>query len=435
MATAVPPARHVTPRAESVADGLATALLAGPWEYRAALARCRSALGVRQSSAWLRATVTAVLAHYPTPPADRPGELARHVLTISEFAKAVRNRRRPPRIVAYAPVPTDVMFRPWPVVLLPDHAALRRLLDLDQGELDWFADVRGLERSCPEPLRHYRWHTADKPGGGVRVLAAPKPRLKEIQRRLLRELLDPIPVHPAAHGGVRRRSVATAVGPHCARDVVVRLDLADFFPSVRAGRVWRLLRNAGLPEGVAHTVTGLVTSVAPAGLGRLDPALRTPHLPQGAPTSPALANRVAFALDRRLDGLARRFGAEYTRYADDLLLSADGRLPVGRLIERASEIIRDEGFHLHDGKTRVMRRARRQSVLGTVVNSHPTVPRHERDALRALLHNCRVHGWRGQARGRDDFAAHVLGRIAWVQSLDPVHGRRLRAAYDAIDWG
>ncbi|SHH20361.1 RNA-directed DNA polymerase [Jatrophihabitans endophyticus] len=415
-----------------LADGLATALLAGPWTRPAMRTRGRDALGAARTPVWLGRTVDAVLTAYPQPPADRPRELAAFLLATAEFAKLAR-RRPPPRVVSWSPVPTDVMVRPWPVELLPDHAALAGLLDVDQGELAWFADVRGLERSSPEPLRHYRWRTVAKPGG-VRVLAAPKPRLKEIQRRLLRHVFDAVPVHPAAHGGVRRRSVLTASAPHAAQPVVVRVDLVSFFASVRAGRVWRLLRTAGVPEGVAHTVTGLVTTVAPLPFRALDPRLRTPHLPQGAPTSPALANLIAFSLDRRLTGLAARFDASYTRYADDLVFSGGRGLGAARFLDRVGEIVRDEGFRVHDGKTAVLGRSGRQQVLGVVLNHHPAVPRRERDALRALLHNCATTGWRAQARDRDDFPAHVLGRIAWVQSLDPVHGRRLRAAYDAVDW-
>ena len=119
------------------------------------------------------------------------------------------------------------------------------------GELAWFADVRSLERRASEPLRHYRWRVLPK-GGGVRVVAAPKPRLKEIQRRVLRHVLDPVPLHPAAQGCVRGASVRSAVAPHTSSTVVIRLDLEAFFASVTAARVWGVLFSAGLPEAVAQ---------------------------------------------------------------------------------------------------------------------------------------------------------------------------------------
>jgi RNA-directed DNA polymerase len=311
------------------------------------------------------------------------------------------------------------------------------LLDVDQGELAWFADVRGWARQAPAPLQHYRWRTVPKRGGGSRLVAAPKPRLKEIQRRLLRHVLLPIPTHDAAHGAVLARSVRTAVAPHTGATVVIRLDLRRFFASIPAARVWGLLRTAGLPEAVSHVVTGLVTTVAPRSVSD-DPQLRTPHLPQGAPTSPQLANLVAFSLDRRLAGLAARFGASYSRYVDDLTFSGGSSLRAARsrFVAFVAEIVADEGFAVNERKTVVLGDGGRQQVLGAVINAHPAVPRRSRDALRATLHNCVVHGWTSQARGRSGaaFREHLLGRVAWVGSLHPEHGRRLRAIADAIDW-
>ncbi len=163
---------------------------------------------------------------------------------------------------------------------------------------------------------------------------------------------------------------------------------------------------------------------------RLGRALATPHLPQGAPTSPALANLVTFSLDRRLAGLAHSFGGEYTRYVDDLTFSGAGRLRNGRaaFVEQVASIVAAEGFRLVDSKTVVLGSSGRQQALGAVVNSRPTLPRRERDALRALLHNCAVHGWRTQARDRADFAAHVRGRVAHANGLDPAFGATIARA-------
>ena len=169
---------------------------------------------------------------------------------------------------------------------------------------------------------------------------------------------------------------------------------------------------------------------------RLGARLAVPHLPQGAPTSPALANLVCFRLDRRLAALAAAFGASYTRYVDDLTLRGGARVGRGRLAGLVGEIAREEGFRVNVAKTRAISSARRQDVLGVVVNDHPALPRRERDALRALLHNCATHGWATQLRGRDPatFRQHVLGRVAWAASVDPTSGARLLALADRIDW-
>ncbi|SFQ23823.1 Reverse transcriptase (RNA-dependent DNA polymerase) [Amycolatopsis arida] len=168
---------------------------------------------------------------------------------------------------------------------------------------------------------------------------------------------------------------------------------------------------------------------------RLLRRLAAPHLPQGAPTSPAVANAVAYRLDVRLAGLARALGARYTRYADDLAFSGDAGLPVRRLVAGVARIVRGEGFRVRASKTSVARAHQRQKVAGLVVNAAPAVPRAEYDALRALLHNCARTGPAAQNRdGHPEFRAHLLGRIGWVGATHPARAARLRALFDQIPW-
>jgi RNA-directed DNA polymerase len=343
----------------------------------------------------------------------------------------------------------------WPprarFMRIDSPSELCRLLDLDSGELAWFADEQGRERRAAPALQHYRWRTLPK-RGGVRLVAAPKPRLKEIQRRLLRHVGNGIRLHDAAHGCVRGRSVRTAVAPHVGAHVVIRLDLESFFPTISAARVRGQLMALGLDPTIAELVTGLCTTAVPVrvwrdvprptdvaaldGHARLGGLLRVPHIPQGAPTSPALANAVAFGLDRRLYALAERFGARYTRYVDDLTFSGHSFLQTHRhrFVDQAGAIVLDEGFRVAHRKTAVLTHAGRLSALGAVFNDHPTLARPERDRLRAIVHNCLVFGGDSQARGRPQFRAELLGRIAAVGALDPVFGAKLRADFDRIPW-
>ena len=227
---------------------------------------------------------------------------------------------------------------------LPSPGALASHLELGEGELAWFADVGGINaKTARQPLLHYRYRWVSKRGGGYRLLEAPKDRLKRIQRWILRHVLAPLPVAPEAHGFVAGRSLLSFVAPHAGQAVVVRLDLEDFFASVSRARVVALFRRVGYPRAVARTLAGLCTAAAPhhvleshpregADLARrflANARLRDPHLPQGAPTSPALSNLAAFRLDRRLAALARAFGATMTRYADDLAFAGDQRFADG----------------------------------------------------------------------------------------------------------
>ncbi len=144
-----------------------------------------------------------------------------------------------------------------------------------------------------------------------------------------------------------------------------------------------------------------------------------------APTSPALANLVAFSLDRRLAGLATSFGGRYTRYVDDLLFSGGSRLRNGRgaFVRAVEQIVHSEGFRVATRKTVVLGAAGRQQVLGAVVNDHPTLARRDRDNLRALLHNCAVHGPASQSRGRENFREYLLGRVVGGGRSRPTTGR------------
>jgi len=441
---ATPPGR----RAATTAAGIATALLGGRWRRPEMVRRTAVALGHARAPGWIGTLVDEVLGVHPDAPVDRPRELARFVATTEGWRRGW-SVLPAPRVVRWQPAPTAVVARPAGVTELPDLAALTRLLDLDAGELAWFADAHRLERTVGEQLRHHRWTTVPH-GDGVRLLAAPKPRLKEAQRRLLRHVVAPLPVHPAAHGCVPGRSVRTAVAPHTGAAVLLQLDLEHFFPSIPAPRVHALLRSVGgLPEPVAHAVTGLVTTVVPRAVwqavpvpadadrhARLGRRLAAPHLTPGAPTSPALANLVCFRLDRRLAGLAASHGAVYTRYVDDLVFSGGAGLGRGTFERLVGEVVAAEGFALNAAKTRSTTSAGRQQALGAVVNVRPALPRTERDALRALLHNCATRGWASQVRDRDPatFRDHVLGRVAWAASVDPVSGARLRALADRIDW-
>jgi hypothetical protein len=226
----------------------------------------------------------------------------------------------------------------------------------------------------------------------------------------------------------------------------LRIDLKDFFPTFRRARVQALFRMCGYPEAVADRLGGLCTTMAPpaffAKLAFEDAAAARelygrPHLPQGAPTSPALANVCAYRLDCRLDGLASASGAVYTRYADDLAFSGDEEFAhrAERFAASAAAIAIDEGFAVHFRKTRLMRQGVRQHLAGLVTNAHLNVPRRDYDRLKATLTNCLRYGPESQnLDAHSDFRAHLQGRVSFVESINPAKGARLRRLYERIDW-
>ena len=375
---------------------------------------------------WARRLVDAVLLAYPRAPADRPRELRRFLTRLPGTPRtAVRRAVIRHRLVA----PTRVVKMRWGAPPIGDLTELAAFLDLDGDALDWFADRREINRHArDEKLRHYRYTWL-----AHRLIEAPKPRLRAFQRQLLDRILSAVPVHDGVHGFVPGRGTHTFARVHAGNAVLVSMDLRAFFSSITAARIYGLFRGIGYPEPVAHALTALTTTRTPAHVLRAAPdpylaaLLRRPHLPQGAPTSPALANLCAFRLDRRLNGLARRFGLTYARYADDLAFSGTlAHSRIDRLITLADRIVHEEGFRTHPGKTRVRRRSQRQSLTGLVVNARPAVPREDYDNLRAILHNAATHGLAAANRdGHPDFTAHLAGRVAWMSHRHPSRAAKL----------
>jgi hypothetical protein len=427
------------------ADNLAARLLAGPWTAQAIADAIHSVLGpIHHQTSRALAIRLAALGEGTYPPSPRA--LTAYLLG-SAFFRPARGRRV--AVVLDAPrfAPSKA-FAGLPIPALATLGDLAAWAGVTAEGLDWLADVRrGHGRAVEPRLQHYHYAFVAKGDGRMRLLEAPKPRLKALQRRILHEILDAVPVHRSAHGFVRGRSCLTGAQIHASEAVVACFDLAQFFPSIGRPRICGIFRSLGYPWDVARTLAGLCTTITPTGVlqrlaavERPDPGLRAtygvPHLSQGAPTSPALANLLAWRLDARLHGLARSADSNFTRYADDLAFSGGSFAKnLAGFSQSVEAIVREEGFALNPSKTRVMPQSVRQRVTGIVVNAHCNVGRAEFDRLRAILHNCAKAGPEGQNRALvPDFRRHLDGRVVWVEQINPRRGAKLRALFERIDW-
>ena len=285
---------------------------------------------------------------------------------------------------------------------------------------------------------HYTYFTIPKRSGGARKLAAPHRQLAAAQRWIFDQILQKLPITDAAHGFVAGRSTVTNARPHVGQRIVINLDLADFFPSITFPRVRGLFASLGYSPAIA-TLLAMLTTEAPRVevefAGRTHYVATGPRaLPQGACTSPTLANLVARKLDRRLGGATRKLGWTYTRYADDLTFSAPaaGSAQVALIFARVRAIVTDEGFAINEAKGRVQRGGR-HTVTGIVVNDRLAVPREQVRRVRAILHGARTTGLAAQNRaGHPDFRAWLQGTIAYIAMVDPARGAAFQAELDAL---
>ncbi len=326
---------------------------------------------------------------------------------------------------------------------LKDVEALAKALNLSVARLRWLAYHRDVDSGT----HYHRWKIA-KRDGSARLISAPKPQLKEVQRWITREITEHLPVHSAAHGFLVGRSIVTNASVHAGARVIVKLDIEGFYPTVTFPRVKGLLRKAGLGEQVATLLALLATDSPREELvidGKTSFVATGPRsLPQGAPTSPSITNALCLRLDCRLVGLAAKLGCRYTRYADDLTFSfhdepakksgkgkdadAGEAMPdlVGTLIKAVTRIVAAEGFAIKAKKTRIMRSGARQRVTGLVVNAAPGRPaarlsRKQLRDLRAAIKNREL----GRPNKKDESLDQLRGMAAFVMMTDRERGKQL----------
>lgn len=253
----------------------------------------------------------------------------------------------------------------------------------------------------PKELRQikatYSTLAIPKRNGGRRLLCVPSDKIMRVQKLILSRLLERLPCHPAATGFRKGVSIVENANQHVGASILLKMDIEEFFPRTRSGRIRRFFRWIGWGEVAADILTDLCTFQG--------------GLPQGAATSPCLSNLVNYRMDCRLYGAAEKFEATYTRYADDITFSfkQDDHKNVFSVLCLNRRILRECGYQVNDSKTLILRRHRRQTVTGLVVNERVALPRETRRFLRAVEHRLasgksvtlspeQVQGWRGLAK-------------------------------------
>ena len=272
-----------------------------------------------------------------------------------------------------------------PLPQLSSRADVAQLVGIPTAKLTWWVYAYPKDR---------RYDTFDVPRSREappRVIRAPIKPIKEVQRRLADALAASYEPPPQVHRFVAGRGPFTNARVHQRQRLVLKLDLADFFPTIHFGRVRGLFM--AYPFTYPAEVATLLAHIC----------CHDNELPQGAPTSPVVSNYICRRLDRELGKLAQQERCFYSRYADDLTFSTDrSTFPAtwasfsvdGELIlePKLREVIRANGFVVNEAKTRFMRRTQRQRVTGFVVNDKPNVSSDYVRSLRNVLYIWQKYG-------------------------------------------
>ncbi len=273
-------------------------------------------------------------------------------------------------------------------------ADLATAMKFTPEDLVWLCYERGATE-----VDHYTRFEIPKRAGGTRLISSPKPKMRKAQQWVNDNILSQLEPSKYCYAFRPGVSIVDNAAQHLNKSLIVKCDIKDFFPSINFHRVMGYFQHLGYNGGIA-TVLALLCTDAPRvrvtirGRSQIV-ATGDRSLPQGACTSPALANLIASHLDSRLAGLAKFFGDDwvYTRYADDLTFStSDTAADLGKFLGAVRKITSSEGFEIKNQKTRVMRAPMRQTVTGLVVGSEVRIPKAVIKKMRALFHNIETNG-------------------------------------------
>ena len=286
-------------------------------------------------------------------------------------------------------------------------------------------DIAGLDSDIAielskEIYRNYHSFSIEKSNGKLRSIDAPSEKLKRTQAQILYNLLYKIPIHENAVGFVPGINVIEGAERHLNKETLLCIDLKNFFPTITIAMVKRAIvkmDNILQDRNEDYTTLSISESLAMARILTYKDVV-----PQGAPTSPMLANIITFELDEKLTDLAENNNMLYTRYADDISFSHNERnYNIFQHINRIKEVIQESGLIINDTKTRVMRRHKRQTVTGVVVNDKLSVPKWKWRNFKAQIHNY----IRDNTVLDTEEYQKVRGYAEWLRCLNSTRGEKI----------
>lgn len=268
----------------------------------------------------------------------------------------------------------------------------------------------------------YREFAVPKKGGGSRLIAAPTEDLLAVQQWLLHNVVVRRPVHASSFAYEPGRSALACARRHCGARWLISMDLQDFFHSITEPRVYKVFSEAGYAKLVSFQLARLTTRPL---IGRGGGA-RLGRLPQGAPTSGALANRIASRMDGKLDEYATARSLVYSRYSDDLFISAgsDIRGLVPEIVATVQREALRAGFSVNVKKTRVSPPGTRRVMLGvSVAAASPRLTQNYKKRIDTHLRGVTNWGLSAHKEHRQfnslvGFVRHVDGLLAYASQVD-----------------
>ena len=341
---------------------------------------------------------------------------------------------------------------------------LSHMTGIDHGYL---RDI--VSRAGEDPYREFTIRKRPIPGKSprYRYIAVPQPMLLAVQSWISSNILSQAPCHKASVAYAPGSRLATAVARHCKAKWLVKIDVREFFESITEIDVYRVFLRRGYQPLVSLELARLCTRLRPKHRisGSWLPKRRRANfqwrsnwpilkynqplmgvLPQGAPTSPMLANLAANGLDEEVQRISDGFGVRYTRYADDLAFSSQrkefGRARCIQLIGQIYKALGNHGLAPNTAKTVIAPPGARKVVLGLLIDrSRPRLTKEFRDKLRMHLHFINrpdigpfLHASRRGFASVKGLRHHLLGLVAFAGQIDPIYACECREKLESAPW-
>lgn len=272
-----------------------------------------------------------------------------------------------------------------------------------------------IRKACYYQKSFYRQYDIPKKSGGTRPISEPLPSLKEIQKWILSNILNNVSISKYSKAYKKNSSIFKHAFLHKNQDVVITMDIEDFFRNINEEIVFNMYSNLGYTNHLSGVLCKLSTLEN--------------ELAQGAPTSPAISNIILKEFDEKIGEKILELGGRYSRYADDLTFSGNKDLVDKNIDIEVSKILNKLGFSLKNTKTKIMFKHQRQLVTGVVVNKKVQISKKERREIRQICYYIKTFGLKDHLQKinetRRNYLSHIMGRVNFGLQMNP-HDEELK---------
>ncbi|MCJ1995965.1 RNA-directed DNA polymerase [Lactococcus piscium] len=260
----------------------------------------------------------------------------------------------------------------------------------------------------PKNISYIKIKIPKRKKGEYRELSIPSPALKNLQRWVLEHILYSFPCHGSANGFIPNKSIVTNAIPHISKEYILKMDLKDFFPNITFSMVKNQFLTMGYNDHVSHSLALLCTY--------------NDSLPQGAPSSPYLANLLFSPFDELIYTHCSKNNLSYTRYADDLTIS--GGKYILNIPQYVKDILRDSDFQINNSKTLIIKKGDKKQVTGIVVNEKISIPKNYLRELRQIIYYINKYGLDSHLKKIDykgskyKYINSLYGKASYIKMVD-----------------